>query len=368
MNNMELEKKFAIEEFFESSDKQIFDLLHVVYPDHPVYKNTDMIQRYWRWWFREIPGKSGRVFGVPGDNCIAGVRPLSFFPFMVNGQEEVGGFLNATVTHPDYRKRGFFSKSLLHVLDVAGKEEKLRFAISFPNDNSYPLHLKNPRIAALCDLPLYIKVLRPEKISDKIPLPVPVLKVLLSLAQRAKKRTLPQGVSIQEIKHFDSRFDRFWERVKSLNKVWIQRTSAYLNWRYAQSPLGQYSIFAAVDQRDGAIRGYIVTKDEMRFGLNLGLILDLVVFPEEDSCATLLAGRGIERLQQQGVDVIGCLMLKHHPLVRALRENGMRSVPGRFAPRKFHVTISQLTDDQQFNAFIRNPENWFLMWGDTDTV
>ena len=127
---------------------------------------------------------------------------------MVDGQEEVGGFLNATVTHPDYRKRGFFSKSLHYVLDVAGKEEKLRFAISFPNDNSYPLHLKNPRIAALCDLPLCVKVLRPEKISDKIPLPVPVLKVLLSMAQQAKQRTLPQGVSIKEIKNFDSRFDR----------------------------------------------------------------------------------------------------------------------------------------------------------------
>ena len=156
--------------------------------------------------------------------------------------------------------------------------------------------------------------------------------------------------------------------MKSLNKVWIQRTSTYLNWRYAQSPLGQYVNFAAVDQRDGAIRGYIVTKDEMRFGLNLGLIFDLAVLPEEDSSATLLVGRGIERLQKQGVDVIGCLMLKHHPLVRALRGNGMLYVPGRLAPRKFHVTISQLTDDQQFNAFIRNPENWFLMWGDTDTV
>lgn len=368
MNSKNSEKKYAIEEFFESSDEQVFELLHVVYPDHPVYKNTDMIKRYWRWWFREIPGKQGRVFGVAGDNCIAGVRPLSFFPFMVNGQEEVGGFLNATVTHPEYRKRGFFSKSLLHVLDVAGKEEKLRFAISFPNDNSYPLHLKNPRIAALCDLPLYVKVLRPEKISDKIPLPVPVFKLLLSMAQRSKQRTLPQGVSIQEMKHFDSRFDGLWEKVKNLNKVWIQRTSAYLNWRYARSTLGQYSIFAAVDQHDGTISGYTVTKDEVRFGLNLGLILDLVVLPGDDNSATILVNRGIERLAQQGVDVIGCLMLRHHPLVRALKENGLLYIPSRYAPRTFHVTISQLTDDQQFNAFICNPENWFLMWGDTDTV
>jgi len=76
MNNKNAEKKLTIEEFFESSDEQVFNLLHTVYPDHPVYKNTEMIQRYWRWWFREIPGKKGRVFGVPGDNCIAGVRPL----------------------------------------------------------------------------------------------------------------------------------------------------------------------------------------------------------------------------------------------------------------------------------------------------
>jgi GNAT superfamily N-acetyltransferase len=368
MNNEDPEKKFTIQEFFENSDEQVFDLLHVVYPDHPVYKNTEMIPRYWRWWFREIPGKKGRVFGVPGDNCIAGVRPLSFFSFMVNGHEEVDGFLNATVTHPEYRKRGFFSKSLQYVLNVAGKEENLRFAISFPNDNSYPLHLKNPRIAALCDLPLYVKVLCPEKISGKIPLPMPFLKALLSMAQRAKKRMLPQEVSIQEIKQFDSRFDAFWKKVKHLNKAWMQRTTEYLNWRYVQSPLGRYSIFAAVDQNEGSIRGYIVTKDEMRFGLKLGLILDLVVLPEELNSATILVNRGIERLEQQGVDVIGCLMLRHHPLVRALRENGLLHVPGRFAPRKFYVTISKLTDDQQFNAFICNPENWFLMWGDTDTV
>jgi len=368
MNSQRSEKKFTIEEFTESSDEQIFDLLHVVYPDHPVYKNMEMIPRYWRWWFREIPGKKGRAFGVPGDNCIAGVRPLSFFPFMVNGHEEVDGFLNATVTHPEYRKRGFFSKSLQYVLEVAAKEEKLRFAISFPNDNSYPLHLKNPRIAALCDLPLYVKVLRPEKISEKIPLPVPVLKMLLSFVQRTKHRTLPDGVSIQELEQFDPRFDAFWETVKHLNKAWMQRTSEYLNWRYVQSPLGRYSIFAAVDRNEGSIRGYIVTKDEMRFGLRLGLILDLVVLPEDDNLAAVLVNKGIERLTQQGVDVIGCLMLRHHPLVRALRENGLLHVPGRFAPRKFYVTISQFTDDPQFNAFICNPENWFLMWGDTDTV
>jgi GNAT superfamily N-acetyltransferase len=356
-------------EFPEEDDEKIYKLQKIVYPNHPVYRDREKSLKFWHWWFREPAWGKGRVFGVMGDGCIAGVRPLSFLPVIINGQGGLCGVLNATVTHPDYRKRGFFTSTLNHVLDIAEKEEGLRFLISFPNEMSYPLHLKNNRMAVLCDLPLYIKVFRPKAFfKRKLFLPDAGAKAIVNMFQRTKSRAFSEGYIVKETEVFDNRFDRLWERAMNNHKIWIQRTAQYLRWRYGQSPLGPYTVLIAEKCQSGELAGYVIAKLESRFGIELGLILDILMLPEEINGASALVGKCLALMEERGADAVGCLMLRHQPEISCLHDNGMWNLPHWLYPKKFHVTMAALSREKAFNDFILDANNWYLTWGDTDNV
>jgi|GEM_PF-2365430 len=366
MNN-NINQLYPIIEFFQEDDPRICELQRIVYPESPVYADPVLAQRFWHWWFWDMPWKKSRIFGVAAHGAILGVRPLSFLPVVVDGQEILCGVLNATVTHPGYRKLGIFSRTLTHTLQVAEQEEQVGFAISFPNDNSYPLHLKNPKMSALCDLPLYVKLYNPQIVQKKIPVPIPLVRIGLACLQKTKRYACPEGIRVSEISYFDSRFDDLWERVKHYHRVWIARTSRYLNWRYTKSPLGGYQIFAAVHGEEKIV-GYTVVKIESHFGMRTGLFLDLVTEQGYANLPEGLVAAGLTWCKEQGADASGCLMLPHHRYVSALRAHGMVRVFDKLAPRKFHVTIARLGREQRLHEHVCDPRNWYLTWGDTDNV
>lgn len=101
-------RTYFVSEFLEHDDAAICELQRIVYPDSPVYADPSLGRRFWQWWFRDMPWKKSRVFGVAVDTTIVGVRPLSFLPVAIDGAEELCGVLNATVTHPGFRKLGIF--------------------------------------------------------------------------------------------------------------------------------------------------------------------------------------------------------------------------------------------------------------------
>jgi GNAT superfamily N-acetyltransferase len=358
----------GIVEYFPADDDAIFRLQHRVYPGHPLYRDKDQYLKFWRWWFWEQPWRKGRVFGIPGEDGIAGLRPLSFLPVSVKGRRELCGFLNATVTHPAYRRRGVFSRTLDHVLDRAAREEHLRFAISFPNDNSYPLHLRNDRIVALRDIPLYLKLLDPRVVfRARVRLNLPARLCLVFTAGTGRPHA-PDRVQLRTVPSFDGRFDAFWERVRNTNTISIERTGGYLNWRYLKSPYGPYTIVAAEERGSSEVKGYIVAAEVRRFGLRLGLIADVLVDPECPSIASALIGDMLIRFKSRGIEAAGCLMYDHHPVAAALRERGFVSLPARLSPKKFHLTVSRLTDDEALNSFLADHRHWYVTWGDTDNV
>lgn len=84
------------------------------------------------------------------------------------------------------------------------------------------------------------------------------------------------------IERCGSEFDLFWEEVKPRYPIAIDRSSQYLNWRYANNPLVKYSIFTG---RDGdKIEGFVVLRiedvtsgiEKKPTGIKIGRIIDLV--------------------------------------------------------------------------------------------
>ena len=369
MGNYKNQVGHLVQEYQEKDDWAICDLQRVVYPDHFLYSNKGLSLAYWKWRYRSFPGKKDRIFGVPGTDCIAGLRPLSFFPIHFAGNEECFGFFSGTVTHPQYRRKGIFSLTLKNALNVAKEKDRVRYFFNFPNDNSFPQYMKNSCYHHLCDLPLYVKIFNPKKvIRGKRFLPESLLRMLLFPLQRSRKRGLPDGVKIRNVASFDTRFDDLWERVKDSQTIWIQRTSKYLNWRYVDSPLSKYAIFVAETGPSNQLIGYAVVSEQMRFGFRLGMILDIVIHPEWQEVSSIIISKAIKYLRRSGADAVGCLMLRHQAMVETLKDNGLICVPRFLNPKDFHVVIASTTNDEHANRLALNYHNWYLTWGDTDNV
>jgi GNAT superfamily N-acetyltransferase len=72
---------------------------------------------------------------------------------------------------------------------------------------------------------------------------------------------------------FDAEFDSFRQTCVS-DRPMIERSAAYMNWRYFQHPIARYEVFVLREQ--GAPQGYLVLRQVKTFGRPMALVLDLI--------------------------------------------------------------------------------------------
>ncbi len=82
-------------------------------------------------------------------------------------------------------------------------------------------------------------------------LAVPIDAALRMVARETYRR-LPRGLRLERLHAFDDDFDAFWERVRGryARTVVADRSSPYMNWRYAECPVRRYEMAALRDGGD----------------------------------------------------------------------------------------------------------------------
>jgi hypothetical protein len=103
------------------------------------------------------------------------------------------------------------------------------------------------------------------------------------------------------------------------------------------------------------------------FGVQLGLIVDLLTLDQNQRVAQALIAEGAAHLKQAGSDAIGCLMFGHQSYCDALRREGFIRVSDFIIPRDFYF-LARVNRDEPVLQKALEPENWFLTWGDNDAV
>lgn len=110
----------------------------------------------------------------------------------------------------------------------------------------------------------------------------------------------------EEIKNFDGRFDKFWQKVKNRYPISIERSSNYLNWRYAKNPFVKYKQFAVTDKSGVAsfviLRIEEAKKENMEpAGMKVGRIVDFISSPDSANFAIL---KTLEFCADQNIDFV----------------------------------------------------------------
>jgi GNAT superfamily N-acetyltransferase len=325
---------------------------------------------YWHWQYREPPAGFARTrVAVAGDRIVGhyAVIPVAM---QVQGKPVCGTLSLDTMTHPDYQRQGILTTLAGEVYQELGRDD-LPLTYGFPNENSVGALTKVLGWDYLCALPVYVKPLRPDAIAEAV-LPSrtvaavakPLARLGTALVSRPSPRAPEAAAHIRRLEQFDTRADGLWQTAYDPSTNALTRSARFLNWRYPRNPLRAYHILAY--EEEGQLIAYAVLRCMNQFGLRGGMITDLVGRPgRQDALQGLLAAAEVY-FQDQGMDLIACLMHGDRDTVRVLKRAGFLTAPRRtFKQWHFCVRLNNESVDRKAAV---DPNRWYVTFGDTDII
>ncbi len=178
------------------------------------------------------------------------------------------------------------------------------FIYGYPNEHAVPI-FKRLRFPQLGQMSMWVKPLRAAyKLNHYVgPELARVAGVfadqLLAVNDLRLALTRPLGKAGELAKRADQRFDQLWQHGRSWQKVAPERTTAFLNWRYAEHPTERYRFFCFSERRSGRLRGYVV----YRTGENKVFLVD-AFWDGNVQMAQALLLRFSVRMRREGYDSI----------------------------------------------------------------
>lgn len=179
-------------------------------------------------------------------------------------------------THPEYRRQGVFER-----IAVASREDSkrndIRMTFGFPNELSYPGALKHGWLdfGRLRDLVWVLDTREFVRRMRRHRLLKPALSMLLSIVTPRLNGRGRDGRShdLKIVPGFMDDAGTVWDSVKHRYDLGIERTAAYLKWRYHPA-WGEYQILSAV--RGAQTVGYAVVRTSSENEPGSGHLCELI--------------------------------------------------------------------------------------------
>jgi len=317
--------------------------------------------RFWKWEFIQNPAGKALIYVIQDKEKIVGHFADIPKNFCIGG-ETVGGTLSLDLmVGLEYRRKGFFSR-MGRVAARRVSEQGGQFMTAFPIREETIRGLKKIGWREVVRLPVLVYPIRFSGIVHRYlklrPLSLlagAMARVVYSLFHGRKGEKPPEGISIEEIRHPDAEFDRFWERARGLFPVLGSREGKVLRWRYFEHPTRRYVLYRAM--KNGEMAGYIVLRKVVLLEMNSAVIVDLLAV--EGDALVALVKKGIEHSRAEGADLLGVMVPECHPYYRILKKNGFLPSLKSF---RFMVFPHGKED------LLLNPNSWYVNWGDTDVI
>jgi hypothetical protein len=181
----------------------------------------------------------------------------------------------------------------------------------------------------------------------------PVLGAALA-ARRLVGPRPPADVEVVTAGEIGAEYDTLWAHVRGGLAAGVRRDSAYVRWKYRESPVRSYELLEA--RRGGALAGIVVIRHAPYEGLRLGWVVDLIAGPERGVRDALLAA-ALAALRRAGVARVEAVCA-NAALAADLRRHGF--LAGRSRVR-LCVWAPGLPDGP-----LRSLDAWHIMRGDGD--
>ncbi|MDP8223989.1 MAG: GNAT family N-acetyltransferase [Candidatus Lernaella stagnicola] len=249
------------------------------------------------------------------------------------------------------------------------READFAFAWAFPNQRIHPIRTKGLAWTDVASFPFMLRPLDVKAVLSGA-LGKGLAEMLGPVAAAMWRRIAPERdagapLRLVPVERFGVAADDIWAQTRERLRIAVVRDAAALNARYAQTPGAPYRLYH-VEVEDAAV-GVVVTRLLPKRGLLTYAICEMLLPEEHLHLADDVVALLIHEAREAGAQVAGALCFSHQPEHRAFTRNDFVSVPTRFHPEPTYFCAYPLLPDNQAEA-VNDAENWYLTWGDQDTV
>lgn len=343
---------------YQALDEEGICNLHNVVFSHSDYWELPL----WRWKFHQGQDNIFLCFDEEGIAGHLGGVPKRFY---IDGEPIEAAQVTDAMIAVRAREHGAFLRIAIPCL--SNLRRKYPLVYSYLNGNAIPLYEKGFRWTSVTPhLPVYLKPLNFQSlVKKKIGAFLAPLGASVDLFLKVFNfsRSLPDGLNFRNTSKFGNTFSELWSHCPYRSRVSLERNHQYLNWRYTDSPFLYKNICLFEGNR---LRGYGIYRMVDRFGLKLGLLMEHISDTEDPTINRVLLARLLEELRSQGADLVASLSLKNSPWTVILRRAGFLRPPLSLLPHPLVLSVAPTSKD--LSKIISSPDNWFISFGDVDSV
>jgi len=295
---------------------------------------------FWRWEFVDGYAGAGRVFVAESGDQIVG--HFAFVPQHYAMPHVVRGALAVDVmTHPDFQRRGIFSKLAAFAAD--------RLRSDFPIVTAFQIReavlpgMQAGGWNATHSLPILLRPLSLRSLARDFGLP---------LVPEGVPRSIDRPREVQSLREPDFNLLDGFLATPAIRQP---RTADFLRWRYLENPHWRYELDGWYD--NGELRAFVVHRDTVLRGLRAVAIADLGFAKGAERELRRLMKHVCAAGRARGRSVAAVLISASHPARPVLRRCGF--LPG---PHRFRLLLQVF--DKSLDRAATEP--WSLSWGDTD--
>ena len=338
----------------ETEKQAILDLTKKTYGDDAEILNSS----YFNWQYRNNPtGKAVVLLAHDelNNNLLVGTNTIIPVSLLVDQEKILSSLACNVQVHPDYQKKGIFSKLLSSMHSIA-KMKEISSLFAIPNENSFHAFI-NDGSSEIIQLPLLARPIKFSRYFNS-----PINKFLKIFDGHWKVKT--SSLSVEEFNGNFQSFEKLIEKISKRVSIIQNRNEEYLKWRYLDHPTRQYQIYV-LKQNDELV-GYIIVKIHILNNKKIGVILDYIVDPNtNENFLKELIEKALDYFWNNGASV--SIVTSHSGLLenKLLKQKGFFQIPSFLKPESLHFIVRLFDSDQKLKK-LEKFDNWFFSLGDYD--
>lgn len=333
---------FEIRAFRAGDEQRLLDLHNAVFPDAEkgvAARGPD----HWAWKFRDNPvGTPHIVVADAGDAGIVGTFSALPAYVWIEGERKITAQGVDLVVLPEWRRRparpGMFVHLSRYYLDhFCGRDDgKTLFTYGWPIPN-WRIGQKYLEYQMVCNWDVTFRELA---------------------APGYQPPDAPGDLEVRETERFGPDLDPIFEGLKHEMPILLDRSARTLNWRFADCPDRDYTLYECREKNTGTLRGACVFRSADFVIPHAGLIMEWVC-PRDDMDATVAMIAALEaRARGDGCPALASVWSAQDPRFLHLQRMGYL-VRGT----SYFLVVQTFKHDV---PYLR--ENWFYTMGDCDMV
>ncbi|MBN2167804.1 MAG: GNAT family N-acetyltransferase [Actinobacteria bacterium] len=320
-----------IREFRPGDEYQIADLFKASFK-----RKLDLDE--WRWRYVENPFGQGIIRLMYDNETLAGHYAVIPMALLINGKVRKAALSMTTMTHPDYFKRGIFTRLASEVYDYC-RDTGIKAVFGFPNSNSYH---------GLTNKLLWHGF---GNVSG------------WAANSKSAEKEGDSGLTFSEL--HESSVGQLIEMellAQEAKMTMIHRTPEFFKWRYFQKPGNEYDVFEvrnALSDLEGIVvlKTFRGTKGEEEAK---GHIIDLLA-PEKPKIIKYILKNVLAHFAENNINTVTCWLPNHEVINGQMEEEGFSRMQW---PTFFGVRLL----DKKFDdaPLLLQKNRWSLTMGESD--